>query len=92
MDFWHFQYPGEILDVEYETLVRTPDEVIRGVLDFCGVPFEESCLDFHMTSRIINSASSEQVREPLYRNSLDQWQYFEPFITTLTEPLSELLP
>ncbi len=92
MDFWHFQYPGEILDVEYDTLVRSPDKVIRGVLDFCGVPFEESCLDFHKTSRVINSASSEQVREPLYRNSLDQWQYFEPFLTALTEPLSELLP
>ena len=47
-------------------------------------------MDFHATDRVINSASSEQVREPLYQDSLDQWRYFEPFLETLIESLSKL--
>ena len=91
MDFWHLQYPDSIYDVEYEALVGVPDKVISRVLDFCDLPFEEACLDFHRTSRVINSASSEQVRQPLYQRSLDQWHNFEPFISALRDPLSELV-
>ena len=91
MDVWQSRYPGTIHNVEYETLVRGPDEVIKGLLDFCGLSFEQPCLDFHATSRVINSASSEQVREPIYQASLDHWRHFEPFLQELIEPLSKLL-
>ena len=91
MDLWQSRYPGTIHNVEYETLVRGPGEAIQGLLDFCGLPFEQACLDFHTTGRVINSASSEQVREPIYQASLDHWRHFEAFLQELTEPLSKLL-
>jgi len=90
MGQWHRLYPGVIHDIEYETLVRAPGPVTKRLLEFCGLPFEQACMDFHATDRVINSASSEQVREPLYQDSLDQWRYFEPFLETLIESLSKL--
>ncbi len=88
MAFWYERYPGSVYTVDYESLVNDPRQQITGLLDFCGLPFEPACLDFHMTDRVINSASSEQVRAPIYQTSLEQWKYFEPFLGLLIERLA----
>jgi tetratricopeptide (TPR) repeat protein len=64
--FWVEKYPDRVFDLEYETLVAEPDATIRRLLDFCGLPFDAACLDFHKTSRTVLSApSAMQVRQPM---------------------------
>lgn len=87
MDHWHDVFPGEILLMEYEKVVEDIEAQVRRVLDFCGLPFEAACLDFHQTQRAVRTASSEQVRQPLYRSGLDQWRNFEPWLGPLKEAL-----
>jgi hypothetical protein len=60
---------------------------VRRILDFCGLDFEPACLDFHKTERTVHSASSEQVRRPIYREGVDQWRHYEPWL----EPLKAAL-
>jgi len=89
MDFWEQCYSGSIHHLDYESLVLESEEEIKSLLDFCDLSFETACFDFSSTDRIINSASSEQVREPLYRNSLEHWRNFEPFLRPFIEALSD---
>ena len=63
---------------------------MRRLLAYCGLPFEEQCLRFHETRRVVQTASSEQVRSPLYSESLDQWRNFEPWLGPLKEALGEV--
>jgi hypothetical protein len=64
--FWIETFPGRIFDLEYETLIAEPEPTIRGLLDFCGLPFDPACLEFHRTERTVLSApSAAQVRQPL---------------------------
>ncbi|TPG04970.1 sulfotransferase family protein [Rhodanobacter glycinis] len=64
--FWLEKYPSRVFDLSYEALVAEPEPVIRRLLDFCGLPFDPACLDFHQTSRTVLSApSAAQVRQPL---------------------------
>ena len=60
---------------------------VRRILDFCGLPFEEACLNFHETERSVRTPSSEQVRQPIYRSGLEQWRNFEPWLDPLKEAL-----
>jgi predicted Zn-dependent protease len=83
--------PGKVLRVFYEDLIADPEREIRRVLDWLGLPFEEACLDFHSNKRAVNSASSEQVRSPLYRDALERWQNYEPWLGPLKEALGAVL-
>jgi hypothetical protein len=58
-------------------------------LEFCGLPFERSCVDFHKTRRSVRTASSEQVRLPINRGGVDQWKNFEPWLEPLKEALGD---
>ncbi|MXY06908.1 MAG: hypothetical protein F4Y55_13860, partial [Gammaproteobacteria bacterium] len=60
---------------------------VRRLLDFCELPFEAACLDFHKTERSIRTPSSEQVRQPIYRQGLEAWRPFEPWLDPLKEAL-----
>ena len=82
--------PGRVLRVSYEDLVADPESQVRKILDHCGVPFEESCLKFYEQKRIVRTYSSEQVRRPIYTDSLEQWRAFEPWLGSLKNALSEL--
>jgi hypothetical protein len=57
-------------------------------LEYCGLPFEAACLDYHNTKRAVRTASSEQVRQPIYQEGVEQWIHFKPFLTTLEETLA----
>jgi hypothetical protein len=70
-------------------LVHNLDGNVRRILDFCGLEFEEQCLNFHETARSVRTASSEQVRQPLYREGLEQWKHFEPWLGPLAAALGD---
>jgi len=91
MRHWDRVLPGRVLRVLHEDLVDDLEGNVRRVLDFCGLPFESRCLEFHKTERSVRTASSEQVRQPLYREGLDQWKRFEPWLSPLANALGDAL-
>jgi hypothetical protein len=62
---------------------------VRRILDFCGLPLEPACLEFHKTRRNVRTASSEQVRQPIGREGLDQWRHYEPWLASLRAALGD---
>ena len=91
MDHWHQVLPGKVLDVHYDEVVTDLDTQVRRILDFCDLPFEESCLKFHETDRAVKTASSEQVRQPIYSSSVNLWKHYESNLDELIEILEPLL-
>jgi hypothetical protein len=83
--------PGRVHRVYYENMVSDTENEIRRLLDYCGVPFEEQCLRFHETERIVRTASSEQVRKPIYREGVDHWRHYEPWLAPLKSALGTVL-
>jgi tetratricopeptide (TPR) repeat protein len=83
--------PGKIHRIFYEDLVAEPEKEIRRMLDYLELPFEESCLRFHQTDRVVTTASSEQVRRPIYRDSIEQWRHYEPWLEPLKRALGPVL-
>jgi tetratricopeptide (TPR) repeat protein len=83
--------PGRIHRAHYEHLVADPETEVRRLLAYCGLPFEAACLRFHETRRVVQSASSEQVRRPIYAEGVDQWKHYEPWLGPLTEALADLV-
>ncbi len=88
MAHWDEVLPGKILRVQHEEVVEDLEASVRRILDFCGLDFEPACLEFHKTRRDIHSASSEQVRQPINREGLDQWRHFEPWLGPLKTALA----
>ena len=89
---WHERLPGKILTVHYEELVKDLRQQVGRLLDFCGLPMQEACVEFHRTARPIESASSEQVRQPVYDTAIDHWRNYEPHIAELVDALKPVLP
>lgn len=87
MEHWDAVLPGKILRVQHEEVVADLQSNVRRILDFCGLEFEHSCMDFHKTARRVHTASSEQVRRPIYKDGLDQWRHYEPWLGPLREAL-----
>ena len=92
MEYWHEVLPGRVLTVQYEEVVTDFENQVRRLLDYCGLPFEEGCLNFYATDRPVRTASSEQVRQPIYTKSLGRWRYYEKHLDELKEVLEPLLP
>ncbi|MDE0743832.1 MAG: tetratricopeptide repeat-containing sulfotransferase family protein [Woeseiaceae bacterium] len=91
MEHWHAVCPGFVLDVNYEEVVSDLDNQVKRILDFCDLPFEEGCVRFHETERAIKTASSEQVRKPIYSNSVNLWRNYEDNLKDLIEILEPIL-
>jgi len=83
--------PGRVHRVVYERLVDDTEAEVRRLLDYCGLPFEESCLRFHENERAVRTASSEQVRQPIYRDGVDHWRHFELWLDPLKSALGPVL-
>jgi len=83
--------PGRVHRVIYERMVDDTETEIRALLTYCGVEFEPACLSFHETERAVRTASSEQVRRPIYRDSTDEWQRYEAFLDPLKRALGPVL-
>ena len=87
MAHWDNVLPGKILRVRYEDVVADLETQVRRLLDHCGLPFEEACLNFHQTERAVRTASSEQVRQPIFKSGVDQWENFSEFLGPLRTKL-----
>jgi tetratricopeptide (TPR) repeat protein len=83
--------PGRVHRVHYEAMVADAEAEIRRLLAYCGLPFEETCLRFHENDRAVRTPSSEQVRRPIFRDSLDQWRNYEPWLGPLKDALGDVL-
>ncbi len=87
MAHWDRVLPGKILRVQHEDVVADLDANVRRILDFCELPFEPQCLKFYETERSVRTASSEQVRRPIFTEGLNQWRNFEPWLDGLKQAL-----
>lgn len=91
MAHWNEVLPGKVLDVRYEDVIADLDTAVRQMLEHCGLPFEEQCLRYHETDRAVKTASSEQVRKPIYRSSLNLWRNYEDHLAPLVDILEPVL-
>ena len=83
MDHWNRVLPGKVLRVTYEAVVADLETQVRRLLDFCDLPFEQACVNFHETERAVRTASSEQVRQPIFKTGVDQWENFSSCLDPL---------
>ena len=91
MAHWESVIPGKVLAVKYEDVVQNLEPQVRRILEHCGLPFEEQCLRFHETDRAVVTASSAQVRKPIYSSSVNLWRKYEKHLESLVDDLSPLL-
>jgi len=88
---WHEVLPGKVLDVHYEETVLDFENQVRRILDHCGLPFEEQCLRYWENDRAVRTASSEQVRQPIYTGALGKWRRYDQHIGIWKEQLGHIV-
>ncbi|MGZ6013762.1 MAG: sulfotransferase [Caulobacteraceae bacterium] len=91
MRHWDEALPGRVLRVQHEDVIDDLEGSVRRILDYCGLPFEEACIRFHENTRAVRTPSSEQVRRPIFRDGLDQWRSYEPWLEPLKAALGDAL-
>jgi len=91
MRHWDAVLPGRILRVWYEDVVEDLEGNVRRILEFCGLEFESACVEFYKTERSVSTASSEQVRRPIFLGGLFQWRNYEPWLGPLKDKLDDAL-
>ena len=91
MRHWDAVLPGRVLRVWYEDVVEDLESNVRRILEFCGLEFEPVCVEFYKTERSVHSASSEQVRQPIFREGLFPWRNYEPWLGPLKDSLGDAL-
>jgi tetratricopeptide (TPR) repeat protein len=91
MAHWDAVLPGRVLHVLHEDVVSDLEGSVRRILDHCGLPFEPACVEFHKTERSVRTPSSEQVRQPIFRDGLDQWRKYEPWLGPLEAALGDAI-
>jgi predicted Zn-dependent protease len=91
MAFFDAALPGRIHRVIYETMIEDTESEVRRLLGYCGLPFEEACLRFYENERAVRTASSQQVRKPIFREGMDHWRNYEPWLGPLKESLGNVL-
>ena len=91
MKHWHEALPGKILDVHYEETVTDLEGQVHRILEHCGLPFEESCVRFYETERAVKTASSEQVRQPIYTGALGKWRRYEKHLDLWKDHLGDIV-
>ncbi len=89
MDHWDRVLPGAVLRVQHEDVVSDLDTQVRRMLDFCGLEFEQACIDFYKTKRNVRTPSAEQVRQPIFTTALEQWRHFETHLEPLKKALGD---
>lgn len=93
MEHWRKVLPeGAFLDVRYEDVVADQEAQARRIIEYCGLGWDTACLDFHRNERAVSTASLAQVRQPIYRSSVERWRHYEKFLGPLREALGGLAP
>jgi tetratricopeptide (TPR) repeat protein len=85
MDYWNKLFPDEIFTIQYEQIIENPNDRISDLLEFCNVKFEDNCLNFHKSKRAVKTASSEQVRQPMYNTGINYWRNYIKNLDVLLE-------
>ena len=88
MDHWDRVLPGRVLRVQHEDVIEDLEGQVRRMLDYCDLPFEQACVDFHQTARAVRTPSSEQVRRPINRDGTEVWKAYEAWLGPLTAALA----
>ena len=91
MRHWDEVLPRQVLRVHHEDVVDDLEGSVRRMLEFCGLGYEPQCVEFHLSRRSVRTASSEQVRQPIFREGLEQWKHFEPWLGPLKAALGDAL-
>ena len=91
MNHWDAVLPGQVLRVDYDELINDFEKQVRRMLDYCGLLFEDACLSFHATERVVNTASASQVRSPVYKEAVGYWQNYAEQLDELREVLKPVL-
>jgi tetratricopeptide (TPR) repeat protein len=91
MNHWDKVLPGYVLRVQHEDVVSDLEGQVRRLLEFCGLPFETACVEYHKTERNVRTPSSEQVRQPIFTDALEQWRNFESHLQPLKDALGDSL-
>ena len=87
MEHWHSVIPGFIHDVQYEDMVADQAGQTRTLLEYCGLEWDDACLEFYKTDRPVRTASAEQVRRPIYKDSVQLWKRYEKQLAPMLEIL-----
>jgi tetratricopeptide (TPR) repeat protein len=90
MEHWKAEVPGQIYEVDYDALTRDPEPNIRKLIEFCGLEWDDACLNFHETERAVRTASVWQVRQPIYTTSVERWRNYEKHLGPMIEELGDL--
>ena len=91
MEHWRKVLPaGAFLDVRYEDIVADQESEARRIIDFCGLDWDEACIGFHQSKRSVHTASVTQVRQPIYKSSVERWRNYEKFLGPLLDALGGL--
>ncbi|MFC4700553.1 tetratricopeptide repeat-containing sulfotransferase family protein [Glaciecola siphonariae] len=90
MAHWNEVLPGFVLHVQHEDVINNLEEQVARMLDFCGLPFEQACVDFHKTKRTIKTPSSEQVRQPIFKDSMQQHLHYDKHLARLKNLVGKL--
>ena len=88
MNFWHQLYPGKIYDICYEDLTTHQEEETQKLLQYCELDWDENCLNFHTSKRVVKTASALQVRQKMYQGSSEAWKKHEEYLQPLIKALS----
>lgn len=88
MAHWHETFPNTIYDISYEALVENPELEIKSLIDKCDLQWQNQCLDFNKTKSIVKTASDFQVRQPIYKTSVELWKHYEPYLDELISALN----
>jgi len=91
MNHWQSVLPDKVLQVQYESLIKSPERETRRMLTYIGVKFDPHCLTYYETERAIHTASSEQVRQPINSKGIDAWKTVEASLAELKKSLGESL-
>jgi tetratricopeptide (TPR) repeat protein len=92
MAHWQRVLPGRVVDLVYERLVAEPEKEVRGLLEACGLPWEDACLRFYENKRPVQTSSLTQVRQPIYRSALNRWRRYEKHLGPLLDALGPYAP
>ena len=88
MAHWEKLFPGDIFEANYETMVAEQESETRRLLAFCGLPFDNACLNFHQSTRKVSTASATQVRQPIYKDSVKKWKKYEQYLKPLIDAVN----
>jgi len=89
MAYWHKLLPRKILDVQYENVVNDLESQVKRLTDYCGLPWKESCLEFHRSNRPVITASRDQANRPIYKDSMQRWKHYERHLQPLLDIINK---